>query len=86
MTFKPGEEVMHDGVRVTSPARQVRLDNKRRAVTERLCWTEVRVFKEDLEGDKPFVIELVKAAVQSRHPAGDVQNGYRGKAHARTDT
>ncbi|QDG66253.1 hypothetical protein NIBR502772_08555 [Pseudarthrobacter sp. NIBRBAC000502772] len=85
MTFKPGEVVMHDGAH-HSDARQVRPDNKRRAVTERLCWTEVRVFKEDLEGERPFVIALVRAAVQSRHPAGDVQNGYRGKAHARTDT
>lgn len=42
--------------------------------------------EEDLEGDKPFVIELVKAALQSRHRAGDVHNGYRGREHARTDT
>ncbi|MDI3193467.1 hypothetical protein QK290_03135 [Pseudarthrobacter sp. AL07] len=69
-----------------SESRQVRLDNKRRTVTERLGWTEVRVFKEDLEGDKPFVIELVKAALQSRHRAGDVQRGSRGRGRARTDT
>lgn len=69
-----------------SDARQMRLDNMRRAVTERLGWTEVRVFKEDLEGDKPFVVELVKAALQCHHLAGDVQTGSRGRVHARTDT
>ncbi|WP_457966331.1 hypothetical protein M1E17_06745 [Arthrobacter sp. D1-29] len=56
--------LQYDGTHHSDP-RQVRLDNKRRAITERLGWTEIRVFKEDLEGDRPFVVELVRAALQA---------------------
>ena len=44
--------------------RQIRLDAKRRATTERLGWTEITVFKEDLDGDKPFVLEKVRAVTR----------------------
>ena len=47
-------------------ARQIRSDARRRDVTEQLGWREVRVFKEDLDGDKPFVLEKVKAAMDFR--------------------
>lgn len=57
--------LQYDGGHHTDP-RQVRSDIRRQAVTERLGWREVRIFKEDLEGDKPFVLEKVKAAMTFR--------------------
>jgi very-short-patch-repair endonuclease len=45
---------------------QYRRDIKRQATTERLGWREIRVAKEDLEGDKPFLLEKVRAALMSR--------------------
>jgi very-short-patch-repair endonuclease len=56
--------------------RQVRSDARRQDVTEQLGWREVRVFKEDLDGDKPFLLEKVRAAIrfldepQSSAPTG----------------
>ncbi|MBT2595550.1 hypothetical protein [Arthrobacter sp. ISL-72] len=55
--------LQYDGVHHADPI-QVRSDTRRRTVTERLGWREVRVFKEDLEGDKPFVIEKIKAVMR----------------------
>ncbi len=44
-------------------ARQQQSDARRRAMTEALGWKEVRIFKEDLEGERPFVVEKVRAAL-----------------------
>lgn len=44
-------------------ADQYRRDIKRQSLTESLGWREVRVQKSDLEGDRPFIIEKVKAAL-----------------------
>ncbi|MDR7161190.1 hypothetical protein [Arthrobacter sp. BE255] len=57
--------LQYDGSHHSDP-RQIRLDEMRRVTTERLGWTEIRVFKEDLEGDKPFVLEKVRAATRRR--------------------
>ncbi len=38
-------------------------DIKRQATTERLGWREIRVSKDDLEGDRPFLLEKVRAAL-----------------------
>jgi very-short-patch-repair endonuclease len=40
---------------------QYRRDIKRQALTEGLGWREVRVQQGDLEGDRPFVVEKVRA-------------------------
>lgn len=44
-------------------ADQYRRDIKCQSLTEGLGWREVRVQKSDLEGDRPFIIEKVKAAL-----------------------
>jgi cytochrome c556 len=41
-------------------------------MTQRLGWTEIRVFKHDLEGEKPFVIEKVRAVLQARQRRAEV--------------
>lgn len=55
--------LQYDGGHHSDP-RQVKLDATRRQTTERLGWTEIRVFKEDLDGDKPFLLEKVRAATR----------------------
>jgi very-short-patch-repair endonuclease len=55
--------LQYDGGHHSDP-RQIKLDATRRATTERLGWTEIRVFKEDLDGDKPFVLEKVRAVTR----------------------
>jgi hypothetical protein len=59
--------LQYDGGHHADP-RQVASDTRRRATTERLGWTEIRVFKEDLDGEKPFVLEKVRAAISLRGP------------------
>lgn len=49
-------------------AQQQQLDLRRRAMTEALGWKEVRVFKEDLDGERPFVVEKVRAALSRKGP------------------
>jgi hypothetical protein len=61
--------LQYDGSHHSDP-RQIKLDATRRATTERLGWTEIRVFKEDLDGDKPFVLEKVRAATRRRMNPG----------------
>lgn len=55
--------LQYDGFHHSDP-RQARLDAARRATTERLGWNEIRVFKDDLEGDKPFLLEKVRAVLK----------------------
>jgi hypothetical protein len=55
--------LQYDGAHHADP-RQTRLDSMRKTTTERLGWTEIRVFKEDLEGERPFVLEKIRAALQ----------------------
>ncbi len=43
---------------------QYRRDIKRQSLTESLGWREVRVQSSDLEGDRPFIVEKVKAALR----------------------
>ena len=55
--------LQYDGGHHSDPVQAAR-DRKRQEVTERLGWTELRIFKDDLDGDKPFVVEKVRATLQ----------------------
>ncbi|WP_346959498.1 hypothetical protein [uncultured Arthrobacter sp.] len=61
--------LQYDGAHHADPG-QLQLDIRRLAATEGLGWKEVRVFKEDLDGERPFVVEKVRAAL-GRHSAGE---------------
>jgi hypothetical protein len=63
--------LQYDGAHHSDP-QQCKLDSKRRALTQRLGWTEIRVFKHDLEGEKPFVVEKVRAVIQARQRRAEV--------------
>jgi very-short-patch-repair endonuclease len=52
--------LQYDGAHHGDPD-QYRRDIKRQTVTESLGWRELRVQKSDPEGDRPFVVEKVKA-------------------------
>lgn len=52
---------------------QYRRDIKRQALTESLGWREVRVQKGDLEGDRPFVVERVRALFSGVSAQADSQ-------------
>jgi hypothetical protein len=43
---------------------QYRRDIKRQSLTESLGWREIRVQSSDLEGDRPFIVEKVKAVLR----------------------
>lgn len=66
----PGQRValQYDGAHHGDP-RQYRLDIRRQALTEGLGWREVRVSKDDLDGDRPLVVEKVRAALHRQVPA-----------------
>ncbi|MCU1515515.1 MAG: hypothetical protein JWQ75_236 [Pseudarthrobacter sp.] len=66
--------LQYDGSHHSDPG-QVRLDKARRATTERLGWTEIRVFKDDLEGDKPFLLEKVRAVLRQPSVRMEGQSG-----------
>ena len=53
--------LQYDGAHHADPL-QLQRDSRRLAMTQALGWKEVRVFKEDLEGERPFLIEKVRAA------------------------
>ncbi|MDQ0617574.1 endonuclease domain-containing protein [Arthrobacter globiformis] len=57
--------LQYDGGHHSDPVQAVR-DRKRKEATERLGWTELRIFKDDLDGEKPFVLEKVRATLQVR--------------------
>ncbi|WP_180987207.1 hypothetical protein [Arthrobacter sp. AFG20] len=57
--------LQYDGGHHSDPV-QATSDRKRREMTERLGWTELRIFKDDLEGEKPFVLEKVRATLEGR--------------------
>lgn len=59
--------LQYDGGHHSDPRQYLR-DIKRQATTTRLGWTEVRVGKDDLEGERPFLIEKVRAALNPRQP------------------
>lgn len=63
--------LQYDGGHHSDPVQAAR-DRKRKEATERLGWTELRIFKDDLDGDKPFVLEKVRAALggQLRRASG----------------
>ena len=48
---------------------QYRRDIKRHGLTENLGWREVRVQSSDLEGDRPFVVEKVRAVLRAPYEA-----------------
>lgn len=54
--------LQYDGFHHGESEQYVR-DIRRQNLTESLGWREVRVQKSDLEGDRPFVVEKVKAAL-----------------------
>lgn len=54
--------LQYDGVHHSDPD-QYRRDIKRQSLTEGLGWREIRVQKSDLEGDRPFVVEKVRAVL-----------------------
>lgn len=60
--------LQYEGAHHADP-RQQQLDIRRLAMTEALGWKEVRVVKEDLDGERPFVIEKVRAALGRRGAA-----------------
>jgi len=62
--------LQYDGFHHSDP-QQARFDAARRATTERLGWNEIRVFKDDLEGDKPFLLEKVRAVL--KRPGGRLE-------------
>jgi very-short-patch-repair endonuclease len=55
---------------------QYRRDIKRQSLTESVGWREVRVQRSDLEGDRPFIVEKVKAAL--RGPSSDATRERTG--------
>ncbi|MDR6508300.1 hypothetical protein [Arthrobacter oryzae] len=57
--------MQYDGGHHAAPL-QTSSDIRRQALTERLGWREVRVYKEDLDGDKPFLLDKVRAATMRR--------------------
>jgi hypothetical protein len=63
----PAERIalQYDGGHHSGPL-QISSDDRRQALTERLGWREVRVYKEDLDGDKPFLLDKVRAAMMRR--------------------
>ncbi|HYH77238.1 MAG TPA: hypothetical protein VD841_07030 [Arthrobacter sp.] len=70
--------LQYDGGHHSDP-RQIKLDATRRATTEHLGWSEIRVFKEDLDGDKPFLLEKVRAVTRrGRNRDLEGHSGARG--------
>lgn len=59
--------LQYDGAHHGDP-RQYRLDIRRQAVTEQLGWREIRVSREDLDGEQPFIVEKVRAAFRRPVP------------------
>ncbi|WP_457972147.1 endonuclease domain-containing protein [Arthrobacter sp. D1-17] len=57
--------LQYDGSHHSDPEQAAR-DRKRKELTERLGWTELRIYKDDLDGDRPFVLEKVRAALDRR--------------------
>ncbi|WP_205571804.1 endonuclease domain-containing protein [Arthrobacter celericrescens] len=57
--------LQYDGEHHGDPE-QYRRDIKRQATTERLGWREIRVGKDDIEGERPFLLEKVRAALGTR--------------------
>ena len=52
--------LQYDGAHHGNPD-QYRRDIKRQRLTESLGWREVRVQRSDLDGERPFVVEKVRA-------------------------
>jgi hypothetical protein len=64
--------LQYDGGHHSDPDQATR-DRRRKETTERLGWTELRIFKDDLDGDKPFVLQKVRATIlgqQRRRASG----------------
>lgn len=57
--------LQYDGGHHSDPDQAAR-DRKRKETTERLGWTELRIFKDDLDGDRPFVLEKVRAMIDGQ--------------------
>ena len=57
--------LQYDGGHHSDPAQAAR-DRRRKETTERLGWTELRIFKDDLDGDKPFLLEKVRATLEGQ--------------------
>lgn len=60
--------LQYDGAQHGSPE-QYRRDIKRQSLTESLGWRELRVQGSDLEGDRPFIVEKVRAVLRSPEAA-----------------
>jgi very-short-patch-repair endonuclease len=54
---------------------QYRRDIMRQSLTESLGWRELRVQSSDLEGDRPFIVEKVRAVLRSPYAAADDRTG-----------
>jgi hypothetical protein len=67
--------LQYDGGHHSDP-HQAALDRKRKDTTAQLGWTEIRIFKEDLEGDKPFVVEKVRSTLHARLRRPPTSSGY----------
>jgi very-short-patch-repair endonuclease len=61
---EPKIALQYDGEHHGGPE-QYRRDIKRQALTESLGWRELRVQTSDLEGERPFIVEKVRAVLRS---------------------
>ena len=64
--------LQYDGEHHGDPE-QYRRDIKRQGLTESLGWRELRVQTSDLEGDRPFILEKVRAVLRSAYAAGTAE-------------
>ena len=64
--------LQYDGEHHGGPE-QYRRDIKRQGLTESLGWRELRVQTSDLEGDRPFILEKVRAVLRSAYAAGTAE-------------
>ena len=61
--------LQYDGAHHGDPD-QYRRDIKRQSLTESLGWRELRVQQGDLEGERPFVVEKVRAVLSGSSGRG----------------
>ena len=60
-----GVALQYDGVHHGEPGQHLR-DISRARITDRLGWVEVRISKDDLQGERPAVVGRVRRTIQSR--------------------
>jgi very-short-patch-repair endonuclease len=63
------DRLQYDGAH-HGDSEQYRRDIKRQSLTESLGWRELRVQGSDLEGDRPFIVEKVRAVLRGPRSSG----------------